>query len=91
MSDHEIQKMLVLSTCHVTEKTAKAMEEKSVESSLPYDFGFFVHVPTHARDIPANTPSDLEFLLGYGRGLGCDWIRLDNAGPERDDLPKWDW
>ena len=90
--DQEIQKVLVLSTGHVTQETAEALEARSVPNMVvPYEHGFFIWVPSTASDVDDGVPGELKFLLGYARGVGCDWLRLDSDGPERDDLAKWEW
>jgi hypothetical protein len=92
MSNHEIQKVLVLSTAHITEQTNNALLSGEVRNMVvTYADGYFIYAPASAVDMDDNMPGELKFLLGYARGLGCDWLRLDCDADTREDLPSWDW
>jgi len=89
---HEIQKVLVLSTCHITEDTDELLREGKVPNLvIPYEEGYFLWAPSLASELSDDIPGELKFLLGYARGCTCQWLRLDCDGPERDDLAKWEW
>lgn len=78
----EINKMLSLSTAHVTERTAHIMENFNIDNVVIYDkpnYGWFVYVPDRleieeCQDI---CPDDLYECLLFARDNGCDWIMFD--------------
>jgi hypothetical protein len=92
VSDPEFQKILVLSTVHVTQETMGLLDERQVEHlSIPYEYGSFVWVPGDAAEVHESVPGELKFLLGYAKGLGCEWLRLDCDGPVQKNLAQWEW
>ena len=96
MSDYEIERTLVLSTEHIPEhegnllETAANPDEFAAEvqhSIYEYPYGWRVHVP----DLPEHDDLDAvpytEKLVALARKLECQWLRLDQDCPARDDLP----
>lgn len=85
----EINKELVLSTCHVREG----------ELSLTDDFNCSkdeclsrYHVESMIINVEEySTCNNLKTLLVLARNLECKWLVLDCDGNSVDFLPKFDW
>lgn len=90
------ENLLSLSTGHITEETAKILEN--------YDFplvvhrkeddheayGFFLLVPDGLLD-PSELPECIQDIIIYAKALECDWINLDRDADVIPDLPVYDW
>jgi hypothetical protein len=92
MSKLEIAKMLIISTAHVTENTAKKFDGMfSLPSSgVPYkDVGwlFAVDQESIANDIS----HDLWECLDFARRQGCQYLLMDRDADKIDELPQFDW
>lgn len=89
----EIQKVLVLSTAHVSYETSRKLDAGEV--SLPvarWEYGWFVWVDEAAGDDSLqNVPADLEATLAFAKHLGCEWVRFDADGHEIEELPRFEW
>jgi hypothetical protein len=97
-----VEPILVLSTAHVTEATAKQLTEDTITlvSVRPFgDDGWLVYVPTDAAiwaelDTEAEKgemPQELLTVLKFAHELKCVWVLLDSAALEVSDLPTFDW
>jgi hypothetical protein len=97
-----VEPILVLSTAHVTEATAKQLTEDTIAlvSVRPFgDDGWLVYVPTDPAiwaelDTEAEKgemPQELLTMLKFARELKCVWVLLDSAALEVSDLPSFDW
>lgn len=105
MSHVEIEKMLVLSTGHITEETAKRLNEEAEElppfcniewgPAFAREEGWLFYVPKMAEngepDDPEGTPDDLARVFMFAREHGCDWVMLDCDGPQVELLPHHEW
>lgn len=92
--------VLTLSTGHVSERTAEALEQESGLNAMgisvyPKDagggekFGWYVYLPrgcTHA-----SIPDDLKRCLAKAQAMGCRILCLDCDGPEDPELETYDW
>lgn len=86
MERMEISKMLILSTAHITEKTAKELDYAigRIDSGVDLcvyekkDYGYFVHIPDDWDE--RIIPSDLVDCLRLAVNDGCEWLCLDRDG-----------
>lgn len=102
-SQLEISKMLTLSTAHLTEKTAKALEEAAEElppyctinwaPSFTREEGYIWHVGDENPVVQAGRDFPDEFAALFSLALenGCDWLMLDRDADTADNLPTYEW
>lgn len=93
---YEINKMLMLSTAHLTKQTADMMDMKLIENPRVYQkdgYGWFVLVTSWNDDyeIVKNIPEDLRKCLGFAESVGSDWICFDPDIEENNVLPVYEW
>lgn len=90
---------LEISTAHITEDTARWLEEQA-GSDCPEliiynkkDFGWFISVPSFSDGTFTidTIPSDLLFLLGVATGSQSRWLMLDCDADIYQDLPQYEW
>lgn len=94
-----IVSMLMISTAHITEKTAEIMENGSFENLAVYakeQYGFFVPVPAgsllyEGSNYQAELPEDLFACLKYAAEQNCCWLMLDRDYETVSGLPTYDW
>lgn len=91
----ETHKMIVLSSAHVTENTARAMSAN--EAAFIYyekgDYGWFLPVmdADYIRVTRESGFEDVGIILEYAAAQGCTWVMLDADADTCDDLPSYDW
>ena len=92
----EISRMLTISTAHITESTAKELENFGppipdwlcwLSVYTKSDYGWWIFVD----DSEPTTPSDLAACLRLARRHNCEWLCLDCDGEIVDELPTYDW
>ncbi len=99
----EIEKMLILSTRHLRESTAKTLpqseqdEPSSIEAAhwwpqFTREEGWLFYVPPVAHEDTryVDAPEELRAIVALARAHGCAWVMLDRDGPQVD-LPGWEW
>lgn len=89
--EHEIGKYLCLSTGHIPKRTARLLEHPRTQHKHPmlsWEYGWWIWAGPERE--PTVCPT-LNQLLNLAESLGCQWLRLDRDGPERDDLPQFVW
>lgn len=95
----EINKELVLSTCHVSEKvcnkTIKELLDNSVICAFDTGYGWRILLP-EPQDLEylktdEDFPTDLYNLLVLAYSHDCKWLVLDCDGPTYDLLAKYEW
>ena len=92
MSNLEIARMLTVSTAHITGGDSDVLAEPYggiVSYSTPH--GWLVY--TEIFDDPgedALSPA-LKKLLALAKNHGCEWVRLDESGPEIEGLEIFEW
>lgn len=91
----EIDKMLTISTGHITEKTVCKLDIEA-EVNVMYlcvykkaDFGWFVYVPEDLEDISYDIPNDLMECLLFAKENDCAWLCLDCDGEEIEELKTY--
>ena len=94
----EIEKMLVLSTGHVTGGVNVELENES--GGKPHwapeftrEFSWMFHVPPADADHGARMarPMCLNEAFDFARTHGCTWILFDADGPRVEELNWYDW
>lgn len=84
-----IEKMLALSTAHLTETTCNDWLPHSPFAAYPKgDYGWFVYIPD---DLPHDLPADLAECLALARGQDCDWLMFDRDADAIGILQVYDW
>lgn len=100
-----IEKMLVLSTGHITEETANILNE-AAEDYPPFcdlewrptfardeSWVFYVR-PLASNGVPdeaEDTPPELSRIYALAREQGCEWVMLDCDGERLEALPWHEW
>ena len=97
----QIERMLVLSTCHIEESTAKALNNKEFEKLTieVRETGYLINTVmlqeyrnTNDEVDISNYPKGLKACIKMAQENNCDWILLDCDGPVEDDiLPAYEW
>jgi hypothetical protein len=94
---HEVERVLVLSTGHITHNDSKLLDKKVIPCTC-YDFGYLLYVGdkvTHAECredwVGSGISVALYHLFFVAREQHCTWLKLDADGPLRDDLPRFEW
>lgn len=94
----EISKMLTISTAHITEETADALNKSvyGLESCIDlcvYEkkgYGFFIHIPEDWEE-KRNIPMDLQACVKLADVNGCIWLCLDRDAETVNQLPVYEW
>lgn len=95
MSTQPIVSMLVLSTAHVSNETARKLDDDcagvhSILLPVVYpkgEYGWIIPI----YDIPEGCPADLAHVLRYAMDRGCAWLMFDNDAADVNGLPLFDW
>lgn len=89
-----IEKMMVLSSYHISSATAKMIEDldaRALISAVPFhEYGWLICACSWDDDDDP-IPDDLIRVIQYAQRQKCDWIMLDADGDVTDDLPVFDW
>lgn len=84
---YEIDKVLVLSTGHLTQETMMWVDSAWYAN----ENGAFLYVSPNADLFLKDEPEDLKAPKELARRLDCRWIKFDRDGPQLDDLPFYEW
>jgi hypothetical protein len=96
--------MLVVSTSHVSEETAK-MINRLRSTSWSSRSNDITWAPTFSRDegwmwyvgeenpvvLDMGWPDEFAALFSLAMKHGCNWLMLDRDGDVVDDLPTFEW
>ena len=100
----EISKILTISTAHITEETAKFIdnvcEDNNLSNLVVYNksakyiggtaqYGWFIYCNVALPDL--NVPKDLLKIMCFTRDNNCDWLCLDRDGEVVDGLDEYEW
>lgn len=88
MTRYEVNKELVLSTCHLPESVAKIMDtgDQFVEFLYyKFMFGYRVYVNT------SKYPTEMMPHIDKAIELGCMWINYDCDGMVCDEFKTYEW
>ncbi len=101
----EIARMLVLSTCHISPRTAERLPRGHMDMASPDDVpdwgptfardeGWLFHVPFDKEAFEQqykDAPKDLKDVLAFARMNECAWCMLDCDGSVVDGLYYYNW
>jgi hypothetical protein len=91
----EIQRVLVLSTAHVSNNTKRLLHHDDDCVGVSFEkgrFGWWVWVDTDGPDPdnePEDMPADLRAVCAYARALQCGWVCLDCDAEINPSLPTY--
>jgi hypothetical protein len=88
MSKYEVNKELVLSTCHLPECVAKMMDDGDQSVGFVYYkfmFGYMVCVN------PSKYPAEMMPHIDKAKELGCLWLVYDCDGMVYDEFKTYEW
>lgn len=95
MSALEFRRLIVISTGHVREETARLLDA-TPSGQWPClggrygEYGWFVYAYDENSGADA-VPEDLFAVMIWARKQGCDHVLLDCDGNIVDELPHFDW
>ena len=101
----EIQKVLVLSTGHLKETTAKTLNyffdlgsENEMTAIAKYDCGYFLTVPSDpeylaefTEDMVKHHMEELAVILQKAASLQCTFVNFDRDGETYPEFPTFNW
>lgn len=89
----EIQRVLTLSTAHLSQDVALAMDEEEPQDWI-YDklhWGYLVFVPEPGVGFARKIPDCLSAAVQKAQEFGCTHVRFDRDAETLDGLPTFDW
>jgi hypothetical protein len=90
----EINRMLALSTAHLSPHTCNALLPK-LEAEIPVwpkgEYGWFIYASLEIGALTEPLPADLQETILYAKAQGCDYLMFDRDWPETDQLRTYDW
>jgi len=100
---YEIQRMIVVSTAHLSQETRDLLDSKVAERmgvtpdtgiDLPVTdpigtYGWRVHVAERVEDMSDNWPTDLGEVLHFAHSCCCQWVAIDQDGPVMGHLTTY--
>lgn len=102
-TEFDICKMITISSAHITEETAKALDKEPVTNKYGLsvynksDYGWFIYLPENIRKSDdkesseeETLPKDLKACIKFADNKECEWLCIDFDGPEVD-LPIYEW
>ena len=99
----ELEKVLTISTGHVTEATATLLDANEAAGTVSYtkdEYGWLVYVPMNMPEKPhvddeddpiGQRPADIHTCMLFACKLGCTWLMLDKDATLIDELPAYKW
>lgn len=89
----EINKMLTVSTGHISKETAELLDKDNIYGLVVYqkdEYGWFIFL-SEEDDYYAGIPDELLKLIKFAKDLGCSWLCLDRDGDVLEYLEVFDW
>lgn len=83
--------MLELSTAHISENTARLLENnecKDLILSAWMEYGWIIYTNS---TLTTDVPEDLARVLRYAHGLGISYVKIDRDGEVLESLPTYEW
>lgn len=90
----DIEKVVVLSTAHVSEDTATKLDNNRLKITvINMKYGWFIPVDEYNLTQSKNDgfPTELHNLMHMAKDMDCQWLHLDSAGNTVSWLPTYDW
>lgn len=85
-----VERMLVLSTAHLTEDTCNRWLSEEAGPAYPKgEFGWFVYA--HWSETVQPMPAELAACLAYAVAKGCEWVMFDCDASSVEGLQLFDW
>lgn len=83
-----IEQMYVISTAHITQETAEALDGELGErlTMNPSEYGWMILV-----DVDDDLPLDLKQCMREAERRKCKWLLLDRDGPKEYNLTQYEW
>jgi hypothetical protein len=97
IKEPEINKILVVSTCHIKWGTMEYLSDDCSEwSAYPYEEGAMMYVPPSYEEEEHEAPlliigEELISIMKVAIELGVRYIQFDCAGPVYEELPQYEW
>lgn len=95
-----VERIVTISTAHITEYTAQAIESALQKDKQPFglvvfakgEYGWLIWLPPPEDDSStAEVPDELDNAMNYARSLGCTWLVIDRDGDKTHALSEFDW
>ena len=94
MSYFEIDKMLTISTAHITENTVNYLDGDA-NNLVVYpkaEYGWFIYIDVDGIEEVLNMiPSDLAYVISFARKNEFTLLCIDRGGECVSELPKYSW
>lgn len=94
MSYYEIDKMLTLSTAHISEDTANYLDG-NVNDLVVYPkgkYGWFIYIDVDGIEEALNIiPPDLAHIINFARKNGFTILCFDRGGECLNELTQYSW
>ena len=100
----EINRMLALSTAHLSPHTCNTLLPKLEAEILQFtgtkrpgsvwpkgEYGWFIYASLEIGALTEPLPADLQEAILYAKAQGCDYLMFDRDWPETDQLRTYDW
>jgi hypothetical protein len=97
MTTLEIRRFVVISTAHVSETTARRLDNTPAKewpcAGGPYgEYGWLVYVHDENAGVGRDAiPTDLFEAMCWARKQGCDYVLFDCDADMIEGLPTYDW
>ncbi len=97
MTKFETRRFVVISTAHVSETTARRLDDTPSKDwpclGGPYgEYGWFLYAhDENAGAGPDIIPDELFKVMIWARRLGFDYILFDCDADQVEELPAFDW
>lgn len=87
-----IEKMLELSTCHVSKETSDKMAAGTIDWPMDsVDYGWLVYCNVHDPEDLLRLPPELAEAIRLGSSHGCKLLKFDCDALIIDVLPQFNW
>jgi len=91
-NDHDIVKVLELSTCHVSLETSQAMNADTIDWPMDnVDYGWLVYCRFADAEDLKRLPKDLAAAIRMGHERGCKFLKFDCDASIIDGLTEYLW
>jgi hypothetical protein len=90
-SELEIDKILTLSTAHISEETNRILTEdpdRFVFSVRANEYGYFLSTAAVGQQ---TNPEDIQAIMAFAVSHGCSYVNLDRDGSVVPGLKEYDW
>jgi hypothetical protein len=91
----EIDKMLTLSTSHLTEKTVTWYLETNNSELVVFpkkDYGYFIFIGSdYVEELYKDIPNDLVEVIKFALKKDCAWLCLDRDAEQIEELDVYPW